>query len=350
MERNPQENKFIWTNNLRVLATISVILLHVSGQILIQYGKVSDFVWWTGNIYDSAVRFCVPIFVMLTGALLLPKTYELGEFLKKRFLRIILPFLFWSFIYILFTYYEKLSPNHAMSTFETIRWGLDLLKSGSSPHLWYIYMIIGIYLITPVISKWVQNCKENEILYFLIIWLFAMIMNQPIFEEYNTDIDLSYFEDFIGYLVLGYYLSVKTFKYSKSTVNIAAFLLLSIGVIITAAGTYHLTNNDGKFNQYFYGYITLNTLMVSIGVFLVFKNWTNVNSKSSKIIDFISKYSFGIYLVHVLVLFYLSKCGIDYSLMNPVFSIPLTTLLCLIFSTLIIYIVNKLPYGKHISG
>jgi surface polysaccharide O-acyltransferase-like enzyme len=348
MEKNPQGNKLIWTNNLRVFATISVILLHVAGQILIQYGKVSDFVWWTGNLYDSAVRFCVPVFVMLTGALLLPKAYEIGAFLKKRFLRIILPFLFWSIVYIIFTYYVKLSPNHEMSTLEIITWSLDLLRSGTSPHLWYIYMIIGIYLITPIISKWAQNCKENEIIYFLIIWLAALILNQPILERYITDIDVSYFSDFIGYLVLGYYLSVKTFKYSKPTINRAAILLILIGVIITIAGTYYLTNRDGKFNQYFYGYMTLNTVMVSAGIFLFFKN--SNNAKSSKIIDFISKYSYGIYLVHVLVLFYLSKIGIDFSFMNPIFSIPLVTLLCLALSTLIIYGINKLPYGNYISG
>ncbi len=348
MEKIPHVKKIIWTNNLRVLATISVILLHVSGQILIQYGKVSDFVWWTGNLYDSAVRFCVPVFVMLTGALLLPKAYEIREFLKKRFLRIMLPFLFWSFVYIVFTYYVKLSPNHEMSTLEITKWSLDLLRSGSSPHLWYIYMIIGIYLITPILSIWAQNCKENEILYFLIIWLLALILNQPILEKYITDIDLSYFSDFIGYLVLGYYLSVKTFKYSKVTINITAILLIIMGVIITIAGTYYLTLSDGKFNQYFYGYMTLNTLMVSIGIFVVFKN--SNTTQSSKIIDIISKYSYGIYLVHILVLFYLSKIGIDFSLINPIFSIPLTTLLCLLFSTLIVYIVNKLPYGNYISG
>ncbi|MFI0490427.1 acyltransferase [Flavobacterium sp.] len=348
MEKKSPENKLIWTNNLRVLATISVILLHVSGQILIQYGKVSDFVWWTGNLFDSFVRFCVPVFVMLTGALLLPKAYEIGEFLKKRFLRIILPFLFWSVVYIVFTYYVKLTPNHEMSRLEIITWSLDLLRSGTSPHLWYIYMIIGIYLITPIISKWAQNCKENEIIYFLIIWLAALILNQPILERYITDIDVSYFSDFIGYLVLGYYLSVKTFKYNKITINIIAILLILIGVIITIAGTYYLTNRDGKFNQYFYGYMTLNTLMVSAGIFVVFKNLNS--NKSSKIIDFISKYSYGIYLVHVLVLFYLSKIGMDFSFMNPIFSIPLVTLLCLALSTLIIYAVNKLPYGKYISG
>lgn len=348
MEKKSPENKLIWTNNLRVLATISVILLHVSGQILIQYGKVSDFVWWTGNLFDSFVRFCVPVFVMLTGALLLPKAYEIGEFLKKRFLRIILPFLFWSVVYIVFTYYVKLTSNHEMSRLEIITWSLDLLRSGTSPHLWYIYMIIGIYLITPIISKWAQNCKENEIIYFLIIWLAALILNQPILERYITDIDVSYFSDFIGYLVLGYYLSVKTFKYNKITINIIAILLILIGVIITIAGTYYLTNRDGKFNQYFYGYMTLNTLMVSAGIFVVFKNLNS--NKSSKIIDFISKYSYGIYLVHVLVLFYLSKIGMDFSFMNPIFSIPLVTLLCLALSTLIIYAVNKLPYGKYISG
>lgn len=348
MEKIQQGNRLVWTNNLRFLATIGVIILHVSGQILIQYGTVSNFVWGVGNFYDSAVRFCVPVFVMLTGALLLPKKYELGEFLRKRFLRIVLPFLFWSMVYILFALNTKLIQNQNITTLEIITWGLNLLRLGSSTHLWYIYMIIGIYLITPIISKWIQNCKENEIVYFLIIWLFALIMNQPILEKYNTEVDLSYFADFIGYLVLGYYLSVKTFKYSKSVIAITAILFVVTGISVTIAGTYFLTSDDGKFNEYFYGYMTLNTLIVSIGIFLFFKYFNT--TKSLKVIDFLSKYSYGIYLVHVLVLFYLSKYGIDYSLMNPIFSIPITSFLCLIFSTFIIYVLNKMPYGKYISG
>lgn len=350
MEKNQDGNRIVWTNNLRVLATISVIFLHVSGQILIQYGTVSNFVWWIGNLYDGSVRFCVPVFVMLTGALLLPKTYKLSEFLRKRFLRIILPFLFWSFVYILFALNTKLLQNHNITTLEIITWALDLLKSGSSTHLWYIYMIIGIYLFIPILSKWIQNSDEKLILYFLIIWLIDMILSQPIFENFNTDIDLSYFSDFIGYLVLGYYLSIKTFKYSKKTINIAAILLIFTGIIITILGTYFLSCNDGKFNQYFYGYLTTNTLIVSIGIFVIFKNWDSTNPKLLNIVDFISKYSYGIYLVHVLVLLYLSKIGIDYSLMNPIFSIPITSFLCLMFSILIIYVLNKMPYGKYISG
>jgi len=350
MEKGKQENKLNWTNNLRVLATISVIFLHVSGQILGLYGSVSSFVWWTGNIYDGSLRFCVPVFVMLTGALLLPKKYELKDFLIKRFSRIILPFLFWSCVYILFALNVKFIQAPTMNALEIGTFVFDLFRMGASVHLWYIYMVIGLYLFIPILSKWVQNCNEKEILYFLIIWGIAILLNQPFLEKFNTEVDLSYFSDFIGYLVLGYYLSIKKFNFSRKTIQIGSFLLFFVGITITILGTYFLTFKEGKFNEYFYDYLSPNTLIASIGIFVLFKNWTFTNPVGLKIIDFIGKYSYGIYLVHVLILQFLSKSGMDYSFMNPIFSIPLTSLTCLILSTFIVYFLNKLPFCSYISG
>jgi surface polysaccharide O-acyltransferase-like enzyme len=343
MKKIQEENKLNWTTNLRVLATISVILLHVSGPLLGQYSIVSNTDWWSGNIYDGSVRFCVPVFVMLTGALLLPKNYELTDFLKKRFSRIVLPFLFWSFVYIGFTYYYNLSQNYVMSSFELF----NLLKLGSATHLWYIYMIMGIYLFIPILSKWVQNCNEKEILYFLIIWLISLLFDQPLLEKFKIDIDFTYFSDFIGYLVLGYYLSVKSFPFSIKKIKIISILLIALGISITLIGTYYITSNSGKFDEYFYDYLSPNTLIASVGVFLLFKN---INLETTKIIDFVGKYSYGIYLIHVLVLDKMEYFGIGYHIMNPIFSIPLITVICLLISASIIFLLNKIPFGKYISG
>ncbi|POR16914.1 hypothetical protein BWK58_15200, partial [Flavobacterium columnare] len=97
--KEDNENLY-WITSLRVLATFSVIFLHTSAEILYQYGKTSNANWWIGNIYDSSVRFCVPIFLMISGALILSKDYKnITEYLKKRVLRIIFPFLFWSIVY-----------------------------------------------------------------------------------------------------------------------------------------------------------------------------------------------------------------------------------------------------------
>ncbi|OWP82967.1 hypothetical protein BWK59_13040 [Flavobacterium davisii] len=68
-----------WITSLRVLATFSVIFLHSASAILYLYGTISAFDWWIGNIYDSIVRFCVPIFLMISGTLILSKDYESTE-------------------------------------------------------------------------------------------------------------------------------------------------------------------------------------------------------------------------------------------------------------------------------
>ena len=85
---------------LRALATVSVVALHVAGPVLYEYGSLPAGEWWTANAIDSAVRFSVPIFLMLTGALLLPRMEPAGQFLKRRFARLLWPFIFWSAVYL----------------------------------------------------------------------------------------------------------------------------------------------------------------------------------------------------------------------------------------------------------
>lgn len=345
-----ENNKTAWTNNLRAVATFSVIFLHVSSGILSQYGSVSNFIWWTGNIYDSIVRFCVPSFLMLTGALMLNKNYELNDFLKKKFFRIVLPFMFWSFFYISFALKNKLSQKPEMSIFEILKWSFNLFKNGSSFHLWYVYMIIGIYLFIPILNKWIQNANEKEILYFIFLWLFTLLIELPFLSKLKINIDLTYFTGFLGYLVLGYYLSIKKFRFSKKATKLIATSLIFLGVITTILGTYFLSKRDGQFNSFFYDYLTINVLIATVGFFLFFKNLNISNCIILKTINFISKYSYGIYLVHILVLKFMETLGINYKFIEPIFAIPLTTLICLLISTLVIYSINNLPYGKYISG
>ncbi|WP_166922902.1 acyltransferase [Flavobacterium poyangense] len=350
MSTTVETSNLNWTINLRVLATISVIFVHVACDILYKYGNVSSFVWWTGNVYDGLVRFCVPIFLMLTGALMLNKKYELNDFLKKKFSRIILPFLFWSFFYVLVALGNEFFVRSEMPLLESGKLAFDLIRKGSSFHLWYIYMIIGIYLFIPILNKWIQHASEKEIQYFIAVWFFVLFIDQPVFSEFRLFVDLTYFTGFLGYLVLGYYLSVKAFKYDVKRLKLISVMLFLLGVSITIFGTYYLSEVENCFNEYFYGYLTLNVLIVSVGIFAFFKNLKISNPILNQVINFINKYSYGIYLVHILVLRFLVYLGIDYDFINPVLAIPLTTFLCLFISALVIYGVNKLPYGTYISG
>ena len=224
-----------WINSLRVLATFSVIVLHVAADILYQYGSISNSDWWTGNIFDSSVRFCVPIFLMISGTLIFSKTYEsTGEYLRKRVLRILFPFLFWSIIYIAVGLLVKFNSGEYLSFKEALKYVFVKLRDGASFHLWYIYMIIGLYLFFPIICKWLQNSNKNGIKYFLGIWLLTVFIHLPFVKELIPNIDISNFSGYIGFPVLGYYLNKISLNFDKK--KVIYVLLVLTGILITTFG------------------------------------------------------------------------------------------------------------------
>jgi surface polysaccharide O-acyltransferase-like enzyme len=120
-------------DHLRAVATLAVIVVHVSDAVVAQYGKISNEIWQIGNTANSLSRFCVPVFLMLTGALVLAKDYPLGVFFKRRMSRVVLPFLFWSLVYIVYEIIASSIPMQDIAYFT-----FDKLKNGASYHLWYI--------------------------------------------------------------------------------------------------------------------------------------------------------------------------------------------------------------------
>jgi len=201
----------IWYDNLRAIATVAVVGIHVSSDYAPATGSIPMSDFWVGNVFDSLSRFAVPVFVMLSGALLLPGEYPIGTFMKKRLMRVVVPFVFWSFIYIIRSVYENVQDG-VHYTFEGLaREVFVMFRDGSSIHLWYVYMIIGLYLFIPILGKWVRHSNGKERLYFLVVWLMVMLLDQPYAEKIKPAIDFGCFAGFGGYLVLGYCLSVTTF-------------------------------------------------------------------------------------------------------------------------------------------
>ncbi|MDR2010675.1 MAG: acyltransferase family protein [Bacteroidales bacterium] len=346
-----KENLF-WIDCLRVLATFCVILLHTAASILYQYGNISNFNWWVGNIYDGIVRFCVPVFLLISGALILPKTYSnLKEYLNKRVLRIVLPFLFWSIIYISESLFKMFRNNEILSFEECVKYFLTQIRDGASHHLWYVYLIIGLYLVFPLISKWLKNSNFNEIKYFIIIWGITILAHFPIVRVFLPNIELQYFSGYIGFPILGYLFMVISCK-DRKKMRLISILLILVGTFITIFGTFILTKQKGYFVHSFYDYLSPNVTLTAVGVFLFFRySDFNVNKIFSSVIQFFSKFSYGVYLVHVLILSYL-EMGFSHLFINnhPIINIPITSLLCFAISTIIVWFINKLPYGKYISG
>ena len=123
----------IWLDAARVAAIVAVVLLHVSASVVTQ-APLGSTVWWVGNGYDALVRWCVPVFVMVSGALLLDarKTESLATFYRKRAARIALPLLFWSVVYVLWNYrhaWDQLRPADVLHS---------VARGWPHYHLWFL--------------------------------------------------------------------------------------------------------------------------------------------------------------------------------------------------------------------
>ena len=194
-------------DTIRFIAIFLIIFLHSSGypyKFLTSETTVIDIVnWFTLNFYDTIGMFGLPLFVMLTGALLLNpvKSDEpLRVFYKKRFNRIGLPFVFWTIIYFVWTFTVL---DWSFTPFNV----LQGLISGSYYHLWYLYVLMGLYAVTPVLRVLVKNLTRNLFTYLLILWFTGTVVTPAIhtFTDFNFNPVVFVIFDWVGYL-LGIYL------------------------------------------------------------------------------------------------------------------------------------------------
>ncbi len=345
-----KKERIEWLDTLRAMAIIAVILVHTSTPVVKMIYGVNMSYWWIGNVYDSMVRFCVPAFLMLTGATLLGRDYQVLDFYKKRLMRIAVPFAFWFVAYLIFNW-AVLRPHLQPHGLENImQWAFRLIiDKGVSTHFWYIYMILVLYAVMPFINVLIKRLNENGLLLLLSFWFLINILYAVgLFETDNFWIGkTTSYTRFVGYMILGFYLAKKDFQSIKT---VYALLLFLLTVIIASFGAFYLSKLDGKLNLAFHGYLHPNTIFQSIAVFILAKRLTINNRFVSRLRDIISDYSFGIYFVHIMVIGVFFLNGFFWTMANPIISVPIVTVSVLVVSWVIIFILRKIPFGKYISG
>jgi surface polysaccharide O-acyltransferase-like enzyme len=340
---------------IRAVAIILVILLHAAIEPFPITPTINQDVivrWVSVDIYDSIARVCVPLFVLLSGALLLPpyKVSEpIGIFLKKRFIRVGLPFIFWAVAYFLFSHYADNQPL----TLTTI--GKGILQ-GPYYHFWFIYMLFGLYLITPILRVLIAHANRKILRYLLVLWFIGVgvvpIINLASGIALNSLVFV--IGGWVGYFVLGFYLqNVQVRAKTLWAVLLGAFAL-------TAAGTYFINYYVGGSSQYFFfDFLSINVILASVAAFILLKN-IPVNfgksefSLTNRIVHFIGQSSLAIYLMHIIILESLQRgyfgVQISISTMNPIIEIPLVTAVTLIICLAILYPISKVSALKKIIG
>ncbi len=345
---------FFWADRLRNIATVLVIAIHIAAPIAHGYPDINTWWWWAGNWWNALARPAVPLFVMLSGFLLLSKDYELPVFLKKRFSRIVVPALFWMCIYMLYNFIAKGDPATILDALKKI------VTGPVHYHLWFIYLIIGLYLVYPILRPWIKSASERDLLYFLILCMLATWVYKILLVFGNVSIGI-YFElanNNCGYFVLGYYLGTKTasddlqrvmpWRFTRQQLFRMSLGLIVLGTASTAILSYWFSIAKGQNFTFFYDYLTPNVSISAIGWFMLLKAGFN----TSPLLDIEKEFaaaSFGIYFVHVLVIDWWAQCGYWHSKFHPMIGIPVVIGLVAIMSFLLIAFLRVLPGGKKVT-
>lgn len=214
---------------IRAVAIVFVICIHSMGYIgdVVQHSADISYLFVVKGVYDCVIYTGVPLFVMLSGALLLGKTEEWSVFFHKRFKRVLIPFVIWSVIVFLIQSYVEGDGLHFPTSFvEFLR---QFFTNGVHGIYWFVYMLIGLYLLVPLLRILLSNSDERTAVYMMTILLIASFMSDSdikIFSELNLPIGIYLFYFIAGYVVYRYFLQKHWFK-RVSLIGLAVSITIS---------------------------------------------------------------------------------------------------------------------------
>lgn len=325
---NQKNQHIVWLDVVRFIAMFTVVCCHCTDPFNFYPGtapNIGEIKLW-GAIYGSVLRPCVPLFVMITGALLLPVRGDASTFYKKRIPRVFYPFLIWSVLYNLFPWITGLlglNPQIILDFFPYA--GEEVMQQSFSVsleyilmipfnfsilavHMWYIYLLIGLYLYLPVFSAWVEKASERAKQMFLLAWGVTLLL--PYYYQFvsnylwgtcswNSFGMLYAFAGFNGYLLLGHYL--KNLEWSLKKTLAIGIPMFAVGYAVTFLGFRHITalpEYTDEMLELFFTYCSLNVVMMTIPVFMLAKKVKVNSERMKKALANLTVCGFGIYMIH----------------------------------------------------
>ena len=293
---------------IRIFAFVFIVFLHTLNR---QFGVD---VWMGGY---AIISIGVNLFIMISGYLLLDKTEEAIVFFKKRILNILPLFLVFNIIYI---YFGKIPIMPILKG-----------KAISASHFWYIYMILGLYLLTPWLQK-VLKYAEKETLFVVFLWFLCNILN-PYLRYFNlAEIPFSNFPltGFIGYYILGYFVKKYDNKV-KRTSFILIIVIYALGFLLSFLSTKYVLAVTGKRVSDFFDKNSLGTFIMTISFFVF---WCKFNfSKRDRIIKIVADSTYFAFLVHLIVLYFIIKIS-DEMIFKSVMTIGISIILGILYNLL----------------
>lgn len=343
------ESRLLFPDLLRIFSILAVISIHIHSSLFFKYNSDEPFNWWVSNILFSATKWAVPVFVMLSGAFILDpsKSFTLKNGLLKKVLKLLVPFIAWTIIC-------KVSaiaflPTEGLTRLELLV--LVVKNNLLTYHLWFLYMLLGLYFISPIIRAFIKNEPES----ILIVILVCFIANIALVSFLYFDVErvvynpLYYFTGFIFYFLSGYYLLHQPVKriYENSI-----YILAAISFLIAVIMNYLLLGHQILRWDIFIDNLSPVIMMISLAVFLFFQRvpWQNIfSTKASRIVRQLSNHCYGVYLVHTIILgAFRYYFNFKLESLNIIFGIAWGTISIFVVSLLIVISIKKIKLLEKI--
>lgn len=347
-----KKERLIYLDLIRILCIFLVIVIHVVAPVIVKSKVELSYNYVTMIIIDSICRCSVPLFVMVSGSLLLgnKKSISYKKILSK-IIKLLISLIIFSFFY-----------NIVDKLFRGETFGIDFMKDSvrfilsgkQSNHLWFIYMIIGLYLIIPILNKVISCIEKKEVIYYFVLTIifsslipmglsFTKFSTYQVFSKFN----LGVFNIYIAYFLLGYYLNrINLNKNQIKKIYVSGLLSLLITIIMTLL----FSMRRNVFCGIFFEYSSLNVFVYSIFVFIFLKNYfskISISEKMRKNIIEVSLLTFGVFLIHefiidVFTVYYntfFNRIRLDFPLIGTL----MFSIFVFLVSLLISFIISNIP-------
>lgn len=284
---------------LRVLSMAGVVYLHTAAGALRQSGD--PVLWHLSNLLGALFTAAVPVFFMLSGALLLgsERTADPVFVLRRRVPRVAVPGLAWSVLIVAFIWFSE-------------GWEAAFPKLLALPHTtvitpyWFLYALIPIYLLSPFLKLMTDRMERRHWNYFLFLWVVVTLgfhtlryfVPQPWINLVveNLTLTVSLLDGYLGYFLLGAFLERLETLPSRR-------LLWAVGLAdwaVITVGTWRFSADNGFYGEWFLSYQGVFCMILAACAFLLAKSYWSGGKGSGRCLTLLSACSFGVYLAHPL--------------------------------------------------
>jgi len=350
MTEKISKDRILYADILRIVTIFSVVVFHITTNRWYAAYVESLSEWHVINFFVACLRWCVPVFFMLSGMIFLDPNYKVTvkKLYTRTIPRILCALIFWSIAYrLLSPITASLMGIKEITSDDFHRIYTEIFLDTPWHHLWFLYPLLAMYILTPIIRIFTANAKKEHYIYFLILYFIFGSIIPTINARYDVNISFSISElySYTGYFIAGYFFS----RYDLTKIETRVIYILGAVAIFGTyiASTISGLTHGGPATQFF-DRAAPNVMLGAFAIFVLVKNTVNNSPKilkyqNNKYITSLANCGFGIYLVHDFFNVILGIFNINTGTFPAIISIPVLSIAVYTASLGVVLIIKKIP-------